>query len=167
MHTRKAEIADIARIMEIISQAKADMRLAGSTQWGDDYPSAAHIEGDISRGDGYVMVDDDGITAYMAITFGGEAAYDTLTTRQGTPYATAHRLAVADRNKGRGVAQAFMLEAEKRTLKAGIRLLRADTNFDNVRMLHIFEKSGMTYAGEVTYPHNGKRLAYEKVLQEE
>lgn len=157
----------MAAIMELMSQAKAYMRSLGSSQWGDDYPSAAHIEGDISRGEGYVMEDSAGVTAYMAITFNGEPAYDTLPTHPATPYATTHRLAVADRNKGRGVAFAFMLEAQKIALKAGVRLLRADTNFDNVRMLHIFDKLAMKYAGEVTYPHGGKRLAYEKVLHDE
>lgn len=164
MRTRAATVDDIGQIMEIISQAKAQMRRLGSGQWTDNYPSHQHIAKDISDGHGYVMTDDDGVVAYMAISFDGEPAYAPLdTSGEKIPYATAHRLAVADRAKRRGIATALMREAERIAKEAGITLLRADTNFDNAYMLRLFETLLFTYRGKVVYL-SGERLAYEKRL---
>ena len=84
MRTRAATVDDIGQIMEIISQAKAQMRRLGSGQWTDDYPSHQHIAKDISDGHGYVMTDDDGVVAYMAISFDGEPAYARHVRRENT-----------------------------------------------------------------------------------
>ena len=40
---RKAEEADIARIWEIIGQAKAQMRRLNSHQWDENYPALENI----------------------------------------------------------------------------------------------------------------------------
>lgn len=164
MKTRLATPRDLDSIMEIISQAKAQMRRLGSEQWADDYPSREHILRDITDGYGLVMTDDIGVIAYMALSFDGEAAYAPLDT-PGTavPYATAHRLAVADRAKRRGVATALMRQAEVIAKEAGITLFRADTNFDNAYMLRLFATLGFTYRGKVRYT-SGERIAYEKRL---
>ena len=45
----------------------------------------------------------------------------------------------------------------------GIPSLRADTNFDNAPMLHLFEKLGYKYCGEVTF-RGTPRKAFEKKL---
>lgn len=54
MRFRKALPADSGRIMEIIRQAQARMRQAGSAQWQDGYPALPDIETDIARGRGLV-----------------------------------------------------------------------------------------------------------------
>jgi len=161
---RHAETADIPAIMEIISQAKAQMRRLGSGQWGDGYPSREHITDDITHGYGYVMTDETGVIAYMAISFDGEPAYAPL-DRPGEDvrYVTAHRLAVADRAKRRGVATVFMRQAENIAREKGVRLFRADTNFDNTYMLRLFATLRFEYCGKIVYP-SGERLAYEKQL---
>jgi RimJ/RimL family protein N-acetyltransferase len=41
--------------------------------------------------------------------------------------------------------------------------VKADTNFDNIAMMKIFENLGYTYCGEV-YFRGSPRKAYEKVL---
>lgn len=52
---RRARPADVARIMEIIRQAQAQMRALGSLQWQDGYPAAADIGHDIACGYGWVF----------------------------------------------------------------------------------------------------------------
>ena len=42
--------------------------------------------------------------------------------------------------------------------------VKADTNFDNLAMMKVFEKLGYTFCGHV-YFRGGQRKAYEKVLQ--
>lgn len=164
MNTRAANVDDLDEIMEIISQAKAQMRRLGSEQWADDYPSRSHIAQDITDGHGYVMTDDRGIIAYMALSFDGEPAYAPLDTPdKAVPYATAHRLAVADRAKRQGIATALMRQAEVIAKEAGITLFRADTNFDNDYMLRLFTTLGFSFRGRIKY-QSGERLAYEKRL---
>ena len=124
---RKAEPADAERIMEIIRQAQAQMRALGSLQWQDGYPARADIDRDIARGYGYVFEKSDaaenpaaaetpqkydkgtvpgGVIAYGAVVFDGEPAYGAIDGAwlTGGDYVVLHRLAVADGEKGRGVA---------------------------------------------------------------
>jgi hypothetical protein len=44
--------------------------------------------------------------------------------------------------------------------------VKADTNFDNIAMIKIFENSGYVYCGEV-YFRGSPRKAYEKVLHKQ
>lgn len=55
LELRQAAPADMERILEIIRQAQAQMRAAGSAQWQDGYPAAADIARDIGCGYGYVL----------------------------------------------------------------------------------------------------------------
>ena len=190
---RKASTADLPRIAEIIRQAQAQMRAAGSDQWQNGYPAPADIARDIAAGTGYVLCltpggacDDDGeadvdmtapgdgaacggeVIAYGAASFDGEAAYEAI--EQGRwltegPYVVLHRLAVADGAKRRGVAGRFMRQVEALAREKGVGSFRVDTNFDNRYMLRLVERRGFVYCGKVRYG-SGERLAFEKVLDE-
>ena len=47
---RQAVPREAPLIMQIIRQAQARMRAAGSSQWQDGYPAPGHISADIGRG---------------------------------------------------------------------------------------------------------------------
>ena len=57
----------------------------------------------------------------------------------------------------------MLLHIEHFARQHNIYSVKADTNFDNTGMLHIFEKLGYTYCGEVTF-RGTPRKAFEKVL---
>ena len=79
------------------------------------------------------------------------------------PDAVVHRMAFASEFCGRGLtADAFAL-IERLCLSRGIRSLRADTDFPNLRMQHVLEKCGFIRRGVVVFQGSGK-LAYDKVL---
>ncbi len=78
-------------------------------------------------------------------------------------YVVVHRLAVAEEARGKGLAQRYFEEVCNLALSKGVYSFKVDTNFDNMAMLHILEKSGFTYCGEILYPQ-GSRLAFEKIL---
>lgn len=173
---RAATTRDAADILRIIRQAQAQMRAAGSLQWQDGYPSAAHIEADVTRGAGRVLcipesaettgTDAPGrVIAYGAVALDGEPAYETIegAWRTPQPYVVVHRLAVADGYKGRGVGRAFLRRAEEEALAQGMRGFRIDTNFDNRPMLRQLERLGFTCCGKIRY-QSGERLAFEKRL---
>ncbi|MDR2563727.1 MAG: GNAT family N-acetyltransferase [Prevotellaceae bacterium] len=167
MKFRKADEKDALRIWEIILQAKQQMREMNSTQWGDDYPTRDTLQMDILKGYGYVICDESSkVIVYGAVCFDGEPAYDSIVGRwtDNFPYVTVHRLAVADEKKRQGMAAKFIREVEKLCLQREIRSFRIDTNFDNIYMLQLLEKSGFEYCGEVIYPR-GARRAYHKSVE--
>lgn len=165
---RKARKEDVERIMEIMSQAKAQMACEGSRQWDESYPAPENILADIEAGVGYVLCESAvpaTVVAYGAIVLTGEPAYDEIDGQwlKDDKYVVLHRLAVADEVKGRGVATRFFMETARIGRENGAASFRVDTNFDNARMLHIADKLGFTYCGEVLY-RRGSRKAFEKEL---
>jgi GNAT superfamily N-acetyltransferase len=74
-----------------------------------------------------------------------------------------HRIAISEKYLGKGFAKIMMEYIEDFALKNNIFSVKADTNYDNIAMLKIFEKTGYTFCGEV-YFRGSPRKAYEKVL---
>lgn len=162
---RKATDCDTARILEIIAQAKAQMRSLGSDQWQQGYPAPEDIARDLDSGYGYVLACSGEVIAYGAVVFDGEVAYESLDGGwlSDEPYVVVHRLAVADGQKGRGIATEFMLRTEALARQRGIFAFRIDTNFDNRYMLRLLERLSFTFCGTITY-QSGQRQAYQKRL---
>jgi GNAT superfamily N-acetyltransferase len=161
----KAKRGDAERIMEIIEQAKAQMRRRGSLQWQDGYPAMENILNDIEKGYGFVLEYEKIIIAYAAVIFDGEPAYNVIEGRwlSDYPYVVVHRLAVADEMKKRGIATGFMQQIEQYAHECGLLSFRIDTNFDNEFMLKMLDKLGFVFCGEVRM-RSGLRRAYEKLL---
>ncbi len=162
---RKAETTDTKRIWQIILQAKERMRLRGSRQWQDGYPTLGNITGDIEKGYGYVLCRDNRVIAYAAVVFDGEPAYNSIKGNwlSNQPYVVVHRLAVADEITQQGIASLFMEKVEELSRRNKIFSFRVDTNFDNQYMQKVLTKLKFTYCGEIVY-ESGYRMAYEKIL---
>ena len=165
---RQAQSCETDRIMQIIRQAQARMHAAGSRQWQDGYPAPGHISADIGRNRGYVLCKPGvegplSVIAYGAVVFDGEPAYDAIEGAWLTDgdYVVLHRMAVADGEKGHGVATEFMRRVEAMACGRGTGSMRVDTNFDNRYMLRMLGRLGFVYCGKVRY-RSGERLAYEK-----
>lgn len=105
------------------------------------------------------------VIAYGAVVFDGEPAYDAIEGAWLTDgeYVVLHRMAVADGEKGRGVATEFMRRVEAMACGRGTGSMRVDTNFDNRYMLRMLGRLGFVYCGKVRY-RSGERLAFEKTL---
>jgi GNAT superfamily N-acetyltransferase len=162
---RKAEAADSDAIWTIIQQAIRRRGEDGSIQWQDGYPNPEVIALDIQKGAGNVALEECKIVAYGVILVNDEPEYERLHGKwlRTGDYVAVHRIAVADSHLGRGLATAMMRYAEAKAHEWGIGSVRVDTNYDNYAMLHIFDKLGFTYCGEV-YFRGSPRRAYEKVL---
>jgi GNAT superfamily N-acetyltransferase len=165
MQLRKAKSSELPVIWEIIQYAIEQRRLDGSQQWQDGYPNEQTIRIDIDDQNGYVVTEGEEILAYAAILFEKEDAYEAIEGEwlSNGDYAVVHRLAASKPAKGRGVATAFFYLLEELMKERGVFSIKADTNFDNGPMLHLFEKLGYTYCGEI-YFQGAPRKAYEKVL---
>lgn len=161
---RKAEIADLHLIWDILQQAIIRRREDGSNQWQDGYPNLGVIQKDIERGVGFVLTDKDTIIGYVAVLVNDEPQYaniegEWLTTGD---FVVVHRVAVSEDYVGRGLAKRILGFVEDYAIDNHINSIKADTNFDNIAMMKTFEKLGYIYCGEV-YFRGSARRAYEKV----
>lgn len=164
-HFRKAELSEIAPIWEILQQAIQRRKEDGSKQWQDGYPNPEVVQKDIEKGEGFVLIDGETIIGYSAVLINDEPAYDEiegnwLTTED---FVVIHRVAISENYLGKGFAKMTIKYVEDYALSNNIFSVKADTNFDNIAMMKIFENLGYTYCGEV-YFRGSPRKAYEKVL---
>ena len=61
---RKANLSEITPIWEILQQAIHRRKEEGSAQWQDGYPNPEVVQNDITKGQGFVLVDGETIIGY-------------------------------------------------------------------------------------------------------
>jgi len=162
---RKAVIVDLPQIWLILQQAILRRKADGSNQWQDGYPNSEVVTSDITKEVGYVLTAQDNIIAYCAILINDEPEYDNLHGEwlTHTDFVVFHRIAVAEDNLGQGLAKHIFDCIENFALQHQIYSIKADTNYDNLAMLHLFAQKGYVYCGEV-YFRGSPRKAFEKVI---
>ncbi|TDG35614.1 GNAT family N-acetyltransferase [Pedobacter changchengzhani] len=162
---QKANIFQALEIWEILQQAILRRKADGSKQWQDGYPNLAVIKNDIEKNQGFVLMDDENIVGYCAILINNEPEYANLKGEwlSNEDFVVFHRVAIDEGHLGKGLAKTMMTLIEDFALENNIHSIKADTNFDNVAMLSIFEKLGYAYCGEVFFRGNARK-AFEKVL---
>lgn len=165
-HFRKAELSEIAPIWRILQQAVLRRKEEGSNQWQDGYPNPEVVQKDIERGDGFVLLSGETIIGYSAVLINNEPAYEKIEGNWLTndDFVVLHRVAISEKYLGKGFAKMILGYIEDFARSNNIYSIKADTNFDNIAMLKIFENSGYSYCGEV-YFRGSARKAYEKVLK--
>ena len=163
---RKAEFSDHATIWEMLKQAIERRKNDGSSQWQDGYPNSETVRSDIEKQIGYVLEIDGETSAYAALIFNDEPAYENIEGKwlSNGDFLVIHRVAVSDRFLGKGIATKLFLEIENFAKEQQIFSIKVDTNFDNLAMLRILEKLNYTYCGEV-YFRGSARKAFEKILR--
>lgn len=164
-HFRKAQISEITPIWGILQLAIKRRKEEGSNQWQDGYPSPEVIQKDIEKGEGFVLVEGETIVGYCAVLINDEPQYAKIIGKWLTndDFVVFHRVAISETYLGKGCAQKMIGFIEDFARNNNIYSVKADTNFDNIGMMKVFEKLGYTFCGEV-YFRGGQRKAYEKVL---
>ncbi len=164
---KQADFQDQSKIWNLLQKAILKRKLEGSNQWQDGYPNPEVVKHDIEQQNGYVILNTLGqIVGYFALSFSPEPAYEELKTgwlTQNQTYAVVHRLALTQEPKIPGFATWVFNAIESLIKSKNITSVKVDTNFDNAPMLHLFNKMGYTYAGEV-YFRGSARKAFEKIL---
>ena len=160
-----ATLADASTIWQILSAAIERRKTEGSNQWQDGYPNEQVIANDIAKGYGYVLVEDEEVLGYCSLLINDEPEYAHIKGKwlSSGDFVVFHRVAISPKYLGRGLAKLLLQQIEDFAYSQGIHSLRADTNFDNGAMLHLFEKLGYQYCGEVTF-RGSSRKAFEKIL---
>lgn len=164
---RKAEFSDAKGIWEILEQGIQRRKADGSNQWQDGYPNPEVVHQDIEKGVGFVLMHGNKVAGYICLAINDEPVYAEIEGKwlSDGDFVVYHRVVVSNDFLGKGVAKRLLEEAEYFARAHNIPSLRADTNFDNAAMLHLFDTLGYTYCGEV-YFRGSARKAYEKVLDE-
>ncbi|MDQ4141497.1 MAG: GNAT family N-acetyltransferase [Bacteroidota bacterium] len=162
---RKAIPSEIPQIWDILQQAIKRRKEDGSNQWQDGYPNPEVIKKDINKEAGFVLTEGETIIGYSAVMVNDEPEYQKIKGKWLTndDFVVVHRVAISDKYLGKGLAKKILSFIEEFALRKNIYSIKADTNFDNIAMLKIFEKLGYSYCGEV-YFRGSPRKAYEKVL---
>ncbi|WP_348798422.1 GNAT family N-acetyltransferase [Flavobacterium adhaerens] len=162
---RKATIAEIPEIWEILQQAILRRKQDGSQQWQDGYPNPTVVQNDINKGAGFVLTEGETIVGYTAILINDEPEYANIKGKwlSNDDFVVFHRVALSEKHIGKGLAKKIFEFIEEFANQHQVYSIKADTNFDNVAMLKIFEKMGYVLCGKV-YFRGGERLAFEKIL---
>ena len=163
---RKAKLKDTDGIWRILQQAIERRKSDGSIQWQDGYPNPQVVEKDINNEYGYVLTIDDEIAAYVAMMVNNEPAYDEIEGEwltQDSDFLVIHRVAIENNWLGKGLAKRIFEDAENVAKDMNIKSIRVDTNYDNLPLLHILDKLGYVYCGEVFF-RGSPRKAFVKIL---
>jgi len=162
---RQALPGDLDAIWHLLQQAIARRKADGSNQWQDGYPNPGVMLHDISHDAAFVLTADEKIAGYVALYINDEPAYHDIVGEwlSTSDFVVFHRLAVADEFMGKGLAKQMFHFIEAYAAGKGISSIKADTNFDNHAMLHLFNTLGYTYCGEVFF-RGSPRKAFEKII---
>lgn len=162
MDVRKAQVEDFKEILEIYAYARDFMAQTGNPkQWGDGYPKAELLEGDIAKGDLYVCEENGVVKGVFAFVTGDDPTYSYIeggSWKNDCPYGTVHRIASAP--DGKGVFARCM-----EFCKGQIDNVRIDTHFDNKIMQHIIEKNGFEKCGVIYVEDGSPRFAYQFTVE--
>ena len=154
---RKAEKADLDKIMDIYDTARAFMRKSGNpTQWAGGYPPREMIVGDIAVGRSYVICDDGRVCGVFALFDGIDPTYlriDGEGWLNDEPYLTIHR--IASDGTARGVLKCAVDYCK--SLSDNVRI---DTHEDNHVMQSAVEKNGFIRCGIIYLENGDPRIAY-------
>lgn len=160
MTVRKSETGDLPRLMEIYREGREIMLSCGNlNQWKPGYPPEEIIRDDITKGQGYAILDGQEIVGVFAFIHGDDPTYKTVYggewINDTEPYATIHRLASLKSSKG--VAETCFNWCWEQ-----IHNVRVDTHEDNVIMRHCIEKAGFKYCGIIHLLNGDPRLAFQR-----
>ena len=169
MLERKAEISDVASIMEVIEDAKLYLKEQGIDQWQDGFPTKELIVEDIIMRESFVFVEEEEIVGYICVNLGEEPNYNTIYDGawklEGSDFGTIHRTALKSDFRGKGVSLRMFFLAEQLCVKKAKQSIRIDTHRDNQLMQHLCVKYGYEYCGTILLDrNNARRIAYEKLL---
>jgi GNAT superfamily N-acetyltransferase len=169
MEFRKADFSELDSIMKIVHQAQSFLKKLNINQWQNGYPTREIVAQDIANGNAYLLTDDSKVMAVVTILFAREPTYDVIYEGKWLTegeYSVVHRLAVDSHFKGKGIATGVLEEIDRMTLQKGIHSIKVDTHEDNIPMQKLLKKNGFVYCGVIYLADGNKRIAFEKLLQD-
>ena len=161
----------IERIWEITGMAKRQLKNLGLDQWQTGYPSLEICQQDVAEGMAYLAVEDGEILGAFAYQVTPDISYGEIENGKwltDTPYASMHRVIVADGCKGKGIAGKMFAYGFSMAERDGFASVRIDTHPGNIPMQRALAKAGFQACGQIHLaagPEKGHvRIGFEKIL---
>lgn len=170
MEFKVASMEDLERMCEITEQAKRQLRELGLDQWQKGYPSREVWLQDIQEGCTYLAIMDEEVQGIFAFQTTPDPSYREIDGSWKTdgPYASMHRVCVADGCKGKGVAGRMFEKGFSLAREKGFPAVRIDTHPGNLPMQRALAKAGFQACGQIHLlggcEDGDLRIAFEKVL---
>ena len=167
IYLRRAKLADLNTIMEIIEEARIALKEADNPQWQDGHPDGAMISRDISQEISWVLIVNNRIAGTAVLQLTPEPSYQNISNGQWShphaPYATIHRVAISSSYRGQGLAKFLFSNLITVGQLQGRNDFRLDTHEKNKQMQRLARNLGFVRCGNVTVndKNDPRRLAFE------
>lgn len=164
MDIKRGKIKDIARIMDIIKAAIANMEAEKVYQWDDMYPNEMVIKDDIINENLYVYIDENIIKGIIVLNETQDGEYKKLKWKYSAKkQIVIHRLCIDPQYQGKGIAKKFLKYAEEYSMENNYGSIRLDAFTKNKTAYTMYEKLGYEKVGIVTF-RKGDFYCFEKNL---
>ncbi len=171
---RPATEAELPALLRIAAEAQAWLRKQRVDQWQDGYPAERHFRFDLERGECFAVLHGAELAGFFVLSTREEESYAGITDGKWTadlPCCVLHRLAIAEKYRGSGLADKLMQLVEQQARAYGLRCVRTDTHKKNKPMQRLLRDNGYRYRGNlqvrVGEGHDAARQGYEKILKRE
>lgn len=166
MNVRQGTLEDIDAVMALVRRVVPLMRASGNLQWDEHYPNPKVFTRDVELSQLWVAELDSAVAGVAAITQDQEPEYAQIGWDITQPAIVIHRIAVDPAFRGRGIAEALMLQSEEVARSRNIAVLRVDTNIHNQATQKLFPKLGYILSGELglSFRPGLRFFGYEKRL---
>ena len=166
IYIRKAAKNDLDQIMPIIDEAKKFLKEDGNPQWQSGYPNVDAISTDIEQDAAWVLIVDQKVAGYTAVTSGPDPNYHQIDGRWNNdldPYVAIHRVAISNEYRGMHLASYLLSSLISLHYAEGVRNYRVDTYRRNEIVQHLVKDAGFIERGTIKHddPIDPYRVAYE------
>lgn len=166
IYIRKAAKNDLNQIMPIIDEAKKFLKEDGNPQWQSGYPNVDAISTDIEQDAAWVLIVDQKVAGYTAVTSGPDPNYHQIDGRWNNdldPYVAIHRVAISNEYRGMHLASYLLSSLISLHYAEGVRNYRVDTFRRNEIVQHLVKDAGFIERGTIKNddPIDPYRVAYE------
>ena len=165
-----AQAQHLEEMCTITNQAKAQLKSLGLDQWQKGYPSRDVWENDIATKCAWLAFDNQTILGVFAFQTTPDPSYAEIDGAWLTdaPYASMHRVCVADHSKGKGVAGQMFAFGAHIAKQLGFHSIRIDTHPGNHPMQRALTKADFLPCGTIILKggceDGDARIAFEKIL---
>lgn len=171
MYLRKAEKGDLAHVIRVLEEGREAIAALGIDQWQQFDRIEKLAEGDIERGESYVLVEGNEIIGTCMISDRREPTYDVIYEGKWLTdterYLTVHRIAVSHSARGSDAASFIISEALRIAAEKGLASVRIDTHRGNARMRRFLAKCGFTECGIIMLDDKSEstleRIGFERI----
>jgi ribosomal protein S18 acetylase RimI-like enzyme len=159
---RKAEIADLDAVFELVTSAIEEMEREGIHQWDNVYPAKADLKADIESGTLTVGMDEDDIAVIYVISKEFDEQYKNGRWQfPESDFRIIHRLCVSPKYQHRGLAKQTLSHIEDHLKSIGVDSIRLDVFTENPYALKLYRNNGYTEVGHADW-RKGRFLLMEK-----